>query len=258
MANTATQASYSTFDTVTPQRVSCNFIKTECSNCNLQELCFPFELSQDEVGRFDELIAMRKRVRRNVSLYSSDDSFAYIFAIRSGFFRTDVMLEDGRHHVTGFHMAGEVIGLDGIGIGKYSCNATALEDSEVCVISYESLETLSREIQSLQQHFHRVMSHEIVRDHNVMLLLGAMRAEERLAAFLLNLSQRFATRGYSAVDFHLRMKREEIGSYLGLTPETVSRCFSRFQEEGLLIVKHKHVHLLDMPRLKKIIGQYVS
>jgi CRP/FNR family transcriptional regulator len=130
--------------------------------------------------------------------------------------------------------------------------AVALEDSEVCTIPFSHLEGLSREIQTLQHHFHKVMSREIVRDHGVMMLLGTMRAEERLAAFLLNLSQRFTARGYSPAEFYLRMTREEIGSYLGLKLETVSRAFSRFQEEGLIAVQQKHVRILNTPGLKRL------
>ena len=164
-----------------------------------------------------------------------------------------IILEDGRDQVTGFQMTGEVLGLDGISTEHHSCNAIALEDSEVCVIPFSRLEELSRQVESLQHQFHKIMSREIVRDHGVMMLLGSMRAEERLAAFLLNMSQRFNARGFSSQEFNLRMTREEIGSYLGLKLETVSRAFSRFQEDGLISVQQKHVLLLDAAGLKKLI-----
>ena len=152
-------------------------------------------------------------------------------------------------------MAGELMGIDGIDDDCHNCDAIALEDSEVCVIPYARFEELSHKFPSLQRHFHKVMSREIVRDHGVMLLLGSMRAEERLAAFLLNLSQRFTARGFSASDFILRMTREEIGSYLGLKLETVSRSFSKFQDDGLLAVHQKHIRIADIAGLKKIMGQ---
>jgi CRP/FNR family transcriptional regulator len=174
--------------------------------------------------------------------------------VRSGFFKTSVLLEDGRDQVTGFYMGGELIGMDGIGTEKHTCDAVALEDSEVCVIPFARLEDLSREVYALQHHFHKVMSREIVRDHGVMMLLGSMRAEERLAAFLVNLSQRFTARGYSPSEFYLRMTREEIGSYLGLKLETVSRVFSRFQDEGLVSVQQKHIRIIEIPRLKQVMG----
>jgi len=236
-----------------PADLSLSAIKTACSNCNLRELCLPFGLSDQEMARVDELINIRKRVKRGDSLYRAGERFESIYAIRSGFFKTDVLLEDGRDQVTGFQMAGELLGLDGISNERHSCNAVALEDSEVCHIPFARLEEVSREIQTLQHHFHKVMSREIVRDHGVMLLLGTMRAEERLSTFLLNLSQRFTARGFSPAEFNLRMTREEIGSYLGLKLETVSRSFSRFQEEGLIAVQQKHIRILNIPGLKALL-----
>lgn len=200
----------------------------------------------------DELISSRKRLKRGEHLYRAGQPFDAIYAIRSGFFKTDVLVEDGRDQVTGFQMTGELLGLDGISSEAHTCNAVALEDSEVCTIPFSHLEGMSREIHTLQHHFHKVMSREIVRDHGVMMLLGMMRAEERLAAFLLNLSQRFTARGYSPAEFNLRMTREEIGSYLGLKLETVSRAFSRFQEDGLIAVQQKHVRILSTQGLKKL------
>jgi CRP/FNR family transcriptional regulator len=147
------------------------------------------------------------------------------------------------------------MGLDGISTDRHPCDAIALEDSELCVIPFSRLEELSRETPSLQRHLHKIMSREIVSDQSVMMLLGSMRAEERLAAFLLNLSQRMTARGYSPSEFYLRMTREEIGSYLGLKLETVSRVFSRFQNEGLIAVQQKHIRILDIPKLRAIVGQ---
>jgi CRP/FNR family transcriptional regulator len=154
-------------------------------------------------------------------------------------------------------MAGEILGMDGIGLDKHNCDAVALEDSEVCCIPYARLEELSREFTSLQRHFHKVMSREIIRESSVMMLLGVMRAEERLAAFLLNLSQRFHARGFSQLEFHLRMTRDEIGSYLGLKLETVSRAFSKFQADGLIEVEQKHIRINDLQGLKAIYAHHV-
>jgi len=238
------------------QPVTLAVVKTACSNCNLHELCLPLGLSRAEVEKLDQLVSARRRVRRGEHLYRAGEEFWAIYAVRSGFFKTDVLLEDGREQVTGFQMTGELLGLDGISSEAHTCNAVALEDSEVCAIPFSHLEGLSREIRTLQHHFHKVMSREIVRDHGVMMLLGTMRAEERLAAFLLNLSQRFTARGYSPAEFYLRMTREEIGSYLGLKLETVSRAFSRFQEEGLIAVQQKHVRILDSGKLRKLMSHH--
>ena len=138
---------------------------------------------------------------------------------------------------------------------KHSCAAIALEDAEVCVLPFDKLEQLSREFSTLQHHVHKIMSREIVRDHGVMLLLGSMRAEERLAAFLLNLVQRLHARGFSQSELILRMTREEIGSYLGMKLETVSRTFSKFMDDGIIDVKQRYVHIKNTEALAAIVSQ---
>ncbi|MBL8481060.1 MAG: fumarate/nitrate reduction transcriptional regulator Fnr [Rhodocyclaceae bacterium] len=235
--------------------ITTHTLKVACSQCNLRELCLPLGLSEHEMHKLDDLVGARRRIKRGTHLYRAAEQFEAIFAIRSGFFKTDVIAEDGREQVTGFQMAGEILGMDGIGTEHHTCNAIALEDSEVCPIPFARLEDMSREIGTLQHHFHKVMSREIVREHGVMVLLGTMRAEERLAAFLLNLSQRFGSRGYAPNEFHLRMTRDEIGSYLGLKLETVSRTFSRFQDDGLISVQQKHVRIIDPAGLKKLMSR---
>ena len=224
--------------------------RTHCSVCNLREVCFPSGLPGSEHALLDGLVYTRKRVKRGESLYRLGTIFESLYAVRSGFFKSRMALADGRDQVTGFHMAGEVLGMDGIGTEFHTTEIVALEDSEVCVIPYGRLED-----PNLQRQLQKVMSRELVRDQGVMMLLGTMRAEERLAAFLLNLSQRFLARGYAPDEFHLRMTRDEIGSYLGLSLETVSRLFSRFHDEGLIAVQQKHVRILDIPALKAVLGR---
>ena len=224
-------------------------VPTHCSTCNLREVCLPCGLAGSAPALLDELVYTRKRVKRGDSLYRVGSAFESIYAVRSGFFKSRVVLEDGRDQVTAFHMAGELMGMDGIGTETHAVDMIALEDSEVCVIPYSRLEE-----PRMQRQLHKVMSRELVRDQGVMMLLGTMRAEERLAAFLTNLSQRFLDRGYARDDFHLRMTREEIGSYLGLSLETVSRLFSRFQDEGLITVQQKHIRILDIPGLKAMMS----
>lgn len=222
-------------------------MQTKCGTCNLREVCLPCGMKGTDSELLDTLVYTRKRLKRGEALYRAGDAFDSIYAVRSGFLKSRVMLEDGRDQVTGFHMAGEVVGMDGIGTETHANDVVALEDTEVCVIPYSRLEE-----PALQRQLHKVMSRELVRDQGVMMLLGTMRAEERLAAFLLSLSQRFLSRGYSSSDFHLRMTREEIGSYLGLSLETVSRLFSRFQEDGLITVQQKHIRIIDIPGLKSV------
>jgi len=229
-------------------------IKVACSNCNLRELCMPLGLNKEELERIDDLVAVRRKVLRGTALFHNGEAFKALYAIRTGFFKTTVTTEDGRDQVTGFQMAGEIIGLDGIVNDHHTCDAVALEDAEVCEMPFHRIEELSREVNSLQRHVHKIMSREIVREHGVMLLLGSMRAEERLAAFLLNLVQRLHARGFSQSELILRMTREEIGSYLGLKLETVSRTFSKFVEDGVVEVKQRHIRILDTEALKRIVN----
>ena len=229
-------------------------MKTLCSTCSLRELCLPVGLRPDEFEQLDTVIKQSHRLKKGEFLFRSGESFHSLYAIRTGFFKTTVASQDGRDQVTGFFMSEELIGMDGICTHSHSCDAVALEDSEVCELPFGHMEALSKEIPSIQTHFFRLMSREIVRDQGVMLLLGNMRAEERIAAFLLNLSQRLHHRGFAANDFILRMSREEIGSYLGLKLETVSRTLSRFHQEGLIVVEHKHIRLLKPELLNQMVS----
>ena len=229
-------------------------IQVACSNCNLRELCMPAGLQPDEFKRIDGLVSLRRRLRRRELLFHHGEEFTALYAIRSGVFKTRVASEDGRDQVTGFQMAGEIMGLDGIVNEFHSCDAVALEDAEVCVIPFNRIEALSREVPALQRHVHQIMSREIVREHGVMLLLGSMRAEERLAVFLLNLVQRLHARGFSRSEVLLRMSREEIGSYLGLKLETVSRTLSKFMEDGILEVRQRHLRILDAKALERMVN----
>ncbi|MEO8297754.1 MAG: fumarate/nitrate reduction transcriptional regulator Fnr [Burkholderiales bacterium] len=229
-------------------------LKVACSACNLRELCLPVGMSEGDLVALDNLVNTRRSVKRGDALFRVGEAFTALYAVRTGFFKTVVSAADGREQVTGFQMAGELIGLDGISTDLHACDAVALEDSQVCMIPYAQLESVSREVTVLQHQFHKIMSREIVRDHGVMLLLGSMRAEERLAAFLLNLTQRLEARGFSASALVLRMTREEIGSYLGLKLETVSRTFSKFQDEAILEVKQRAIRILDLEALQRVVN----
>jgi len=228
--------------------------KVVCSSCNLREVCLPVGLTQEELEHIDpRLVTERRKVGRGETLYRAGDRFEALYAIWTGFFKTFVSSTDGRDQVTGFQMGGELIGFDGIARRCHEADAVALEDSQVCVIPYDALETLSLEVVSLQQQFHRIMSREIVRNHDVMLLLGSMYAEERVAAFLLNLTHRLRARGFSSSSVVLRMSREEIGSFLGLKLETVSRTFSKFQANGLLFVRQRQIQVTDPVGLQELL-----
>ena len=225
-----------------------------CASCNLREVCLPGGLCAEDLERVQGVVYARRRIKRGETLFNAGDEFKAIYAVRSGFFKTSVTDGEGREQVTGFSMGGELLGLEAIGAGRHAGNAIALEDSEVCVMPFSLIEETARDVPALQRHLHAVLSREIVRDHGVMMLLGSMRAEQRLAAFLTNLSKRFVRRGYSASDFHLRMTREDIGSYLGLKLETVSRLFSQFQKDGLIAVEQKHVRILDITGVEALLA----
>jgi CRP/FNR family transcriptional regulator len=226
-----------------------------CSTCNLREMCLPAAVRAEDMARVENIVYARRRVKRGERLYTAGAPFNAVYAIRSGFFKASVVDGEGREQVTGFFMGGELLGMDGLGSGAYHGTATALEDSEICVLPYALIEEMSREVPALQRHLHAVLAREIVRDHGVMMLLGSMRAEQRLATFLLNLSRRLVRRGYSPSDFHLRMTREEIGSYLGLKLETVSRLFSAFQKDGLLDIDQKHVRITSIAGLERVLNE---
>ena len=239
----------------TGQVVSLRELKTHCSTCSMRELCLPVGLSGEDLKAVDAAVGNRTRPKKGDSLYRAGHAFAALYAVRLGTLKATVLAEDGREQVAGYHLQGDIIGLDGLGTDRHGCGAVALEDSEVCTIPFEHLEELARDLPPLQRNLHQFLAREISRDHSVMLLLGSMRAEERLASFLLNLSERYRSRGYSSTEFVLRMTREEIGSYLGLKLETVSRLFSRFQDEGLLKVGGRNVKLTDVAALRRLVGQ---
>ncbi|WP_243751147.1 helix-turn-helix domain-containing protein [Paraburkholderia sp. BL10I2N1] len=225
---------------------------SRCSTCAMRAVCLPQGLSAFELQRLDSIICSSRMVRQGETLYRTSDAFQSIYAVHAGSFKTVVMHRDGREQVTGFQLAGDALGLDGVSTGRHTCNAIALEDSNVCIIPFSLLESLCREVKGVQQHVHRMMSGEIVRESVLMMLRGTMSAEQRVAAFLLNLSARLKARGYSSAEFNLRMTREEIGSYLGMKLETVSRMFSKFQREGLVDARGKQIHIIDPDGLEKI------
>ncbi|WP_233837805.1 fumarate/nitrate reduction transcriptional regulator Fnr [Paraburkholderia sp. ZP32-5] len=227
-------------------------VASRCSTCSMRAVCMPPDLSASELAKLDAMICTTRPVKRGETLYRTGDTFQSIYAVRAGSFKTVVMHRDGREHVTGFQIAGDALGLDGIGAGKQNCDAIALEDSAVCIIPFAQLEAVCRDMKPMQHHIYQMMSSEIVRESSQMMLLGTMTAEQRVATFLLNLSKRFKARGFSAVEFHLRMTREEIGCYLGMKLETVSRMFSKFQREHLVNANGKTIRIVDAQGLAQV------
>jgi len=229
-------------------------LKTACSNCSVLELCLPLGLTDSEIQCLDTLIVQRFKVKKGAALYRAGDPLRSLYAVRIGSFKTSLLSVDGREQVTGFQMPGEMLGLDAISTDSHTCNAFALEDSEVCPIHFAQLEKLSLELPSLQHNLNKILSREIVRDHDMLMMLGNMNSDERLAAFLLNLSQRLHMRGYSSKAFVLKMRREEIGSYLGLRLETICRGIAHLRDQGLVEVSGRDVKILDMDGLKQLVA----
>lgn len=226
-----------------------------CSSCMLGHLCVPGGLNPSEQQRLTELIKERIRIPKGTLFFKVGDPVTAIYSIRSGSMKTQLENESGHVQITGFFLAGELLGLDGFGEETHLSNAIALEDTEVCVLRLNDLDVLTQEIPALQHQLWKILSKEISRSHNLVLSLGAMRSEQRVASFLLNLSERFTNLGYSPTEFILRMSREEIGNYLGLTLETVSRLLSRFAKEGLIRIHQRQVQLLNKHGLHELLKQ---
>lgn len=227
-----------------------------CSSCCLKGVCLPCELGRSELERFDEIATAKRRVARGASLYHNGDRFESLYAVRSGAFKTVGTSRQGDEKITGFYLPGELLGLDAISGDRHGYNSVALEDSEVCIIPFAQLEQMAMSMPALQHQLLRLLSGDISRDQGLMLLLGSMSAEQRLAAFLLSLSRRHQRLGFAANRFMLRMTREEIGNYLGLTLETVSRMLSRFQREGLIAVQQREIELKNIDGLMDMVGHW--
>jgi CRP/FNR family transcriptional regulator len=218
----------------------------------LKHFCLSAELEPDATSQVEHLLCTRNRLRKGDALFRLGGGFHALFAIWTGSCKTILLTGDGHEQVAGYYMTGEIVGMDGIGTGTHECEAAALEDMEVCPLPFDQVEHLARVSEPFRRNLHRLLSQEGVRAQNRMLVLGTMRAEQRLATFLLDLSTRHGARGFSSCEFLLRMTRDEIGSYLGLTLETVSRVFSRFQRSGLIQVRGRSVKLLDGVAMSRI------
>ncbi len=225
-----------------------------CSACILSDICLPIGMSRQDVALLDEFVQERVRISKGKVLFGLGDTVEAIYGLRSGAMKTQLQDAGGQVQITGFVLPGEIIGMDGMGNTTHVSQAVALEDSEVCVVRVEDIDQISPSLPVLQQQFRRLMGMEINRSHQMVMTLGTLRSEQRVATFLLNISSRLATLGYSSRNFILRMSREEIGNYLGLTLETVSRLFSRFARENLIYIKQRDVTILDKEALQELAG----
>jgi len=233
-------------------------LKAACSDCSLRDLCLPLGLNADDLRTLEGTVKSHRKLNKGDFLYRVGDTFRSLFAIRTGSTKTCEIAADGSVQITGFHLPGELLGIDAINSDIHPCDVIALETTEVCELPFGKLETLARELPGLQHQLFRLMSREVAEEEGQLLMLGRMKAEERLAAFLLSFSKRFQLLGYSPTDLRLPMSRQDLGDYLGLALETVSRLFSRFQEDKLITVQGRNVKLLNIVRLKGVTEQAIS
>lgn len=238
--------------TTTPIKLSA--LKTACQSCNLHDLCLPLGLDMGDIDKLDKIIKRSRPLQKGEYLFNSGDQFTSIYAVRSGSIKSFSESEQGDEQITGLYLPGELLGLDAINDNKHPCSAIALETTSLCEIPFDTLESLSSEIPELHHQLFRIMSKEIASDQSLLMLMAQKSAEERLAAFLVNLSSRLKVRNFSDVEFNLSMSRKDIGNYLGLTIETISRTFSRFQSEGILSTQRKYVNIHKLDVLKEMAG----
>ncbi len=224
-------------------------IKTACKDCSLRELCLPLGLEAHDLAALDGMVKRRRALKKGEKLYRLGDPLHSIYAVRVGTFKSSGVMEDGRVQVAGFYLPGEILGMDAISADEHPCSAEALEPSEVCEIPFNALEVLAQKVPGLQHQLLRMMSREIVRDEHTLMMIGRMTAEERFASCLVSFSRRRQRQGGNGQEFRMSMSRQDLGDYLGLALETVSRLFSRFQEDGLIEVRGREIRLRDVKRL---------
>jgi CRP/FNR family transcriptional regulator len=226
--------------------------KISCNSCQLNSICLPISLHVDEINHLDEIVQRSKPLQKGSYLYRTNETFRSIFAVRSGSVKAISVSDNGDEQVTGFYLPGEVVGLDGIANNIYTNSVIALETASVCEIPFHRMTELSARLPSLQHHFFRLMSQEITQDQRIITLLSKSNADQRIAAFLLSISARNRRRKLSATAFCLPMSRTDIGNFLGLTIETVSRVFSRLQKQGVLNVNRKDIDIAQIDTLRRI------
>ncbi|NRA84862.1 MAG: fumarate/nitrate reduction transcriptional regulator Fnr [Gammaproteobacteria bacterium] len=225
-----------------------------CQSCNMADLCIPFSLNDTEMGQLDNIIERKKPIQKGELICSAGEALNSLFAIRSGSFKSYTISADGHEQVTAFNLAGDIIGFDSIGRQKHQSFAIALETSMICEIPFDTIDALSGRMPRLRQQMMRLMSDEILNDQTMLMLLSKRSAEERLATFIYRLGERQGERGFSSKEFRFTMTRGDIGNYLGLTVETISRLLGRFQKSDLIAVQGKYITILDVEGLEQASG----
>ncbi len=235
-----------------PQITDLSEIKLSCSNCNLAELCLPRGLDLKELDTLEQIIKRSKPIHKGDYIFRNGDTFRSLYAVRSGTIKIYTTTNNGDNQVMGFYFPGEIIGFDAIENNKHQCSAVALETSTYCAFNFDNIEEICTTIPGLQHQMFRLMSRELTTENELLLTLCNKNAEEKIATFLISLSHRFEQRGYAANEFKLTMSRQDIGNYLGLTIETVSRIFSKLQRDKIIAIDHKIVEIKDREILHKI------
>jgi CRP/FNR family transcriptional regulator len=223
-----------------------------CESCRVRKLCLPVSLDHAQIGLMDEVLKKRNGLKSGEYIYRAGDRFRSLYAIKSGAVKTYGLTTDGKEQITGFHLSGELLGMDAISNNVHNCNAVALEGTEVCELPFEELESLGQRLPTLQHEISRVMSREIYEESAMLIMIGKMNAEERVACFLQNLYHRIRQRGGELDAMRLPMSREDIGNYLGLTLETVSRRLSIMQGQGIIRIDKRKISILDMAALSRL------
>ena len=228
-------------------------LRQSCAQCSLQALCLAGGVTSEDLEQLDGIVRRRRPLQRGELLYRAGQPMQALYVAREGTFKTLSLSEEGDEQVLGFHLPGEIMGLDGMGEGSHRCESVALESATVCEIPFADLGKIAAQVPSLQHQLMRVIGQSIGRDHHHLEMLGRRHATERVALFLHSRSERLRTLGRPHLAFSLSMSREEIASYLGLVIETVSRTFSRLQDDGIISVHGRKIELLDPARLEDLV-----
>lgn len=234
------------------QSINFQTLKATCNNCSLAELCLPRGLDSDDLQTLDEIIQQRILLQKKQVVFKQGSTSGCIYAVRSGCVKTFTTAKDGEEQILGFHLPGEILGLDGLDNKIHSCSAVALNTATVCELPISELNVLCVKMPGLQQQLLSLISDEISKDHTMLLLLARRNAEQKLATFLANISERFKVRGYSGDIFELSMSRNEIGNYLGIADETVSRLLTKFRDMKMITVDRKNIEILDQQLLNNV------
>lgn len=224
-------------------------IRRGCGHCSLQQLCLPAGIRPEDLQQLDDIVRKRRPVERGERLFHQGDALSAVYVARDGAFKTVSVDEDGQEQIIGFHLAGELIGLDALGAGEHRCEAVALTTANVCEVPFEQLATVAAQLPSLQHQLLRVIGQSVGRDHDHVGMLVRRQANERIALFLHGLSERYRHIGQPHAQIKLPMSREDIAGFLGLALETVSRGFTRLQEDGVISVVGRRVEILDFDEL---------